>query len=1210
MAIEKLEQLPTLDELPKLESIQKLQAVPKITALPSFAPQKEAENFYSDYNDPYQLNSVADAVLNNEAIKRASEGWGIFSWVGEVPLLKNIGAIVDVAYNTGIKPILKGDWKAAGVNALMNLGETLDIIANPVKGLLMEGGSGFIKGLGVGKDGRVNYDWDTGSWIADIGLELVSDPLNWISFGGKAVISAGAKAGAKEAMSEVTEKLVREAAQQLAEQAGKELTEEVIQELTERVSKKLIKSTQKTLVDITTDAIQDEATRQVKRLAKHGVKTTKDAIVKDLLLERTDYLKGVILDELIKSAPDTAKTLLRNTDSILFKNISKNIDSVLSSLKWDSMAHHINTAIAKLYNISEGFEKFLFKSVITTSGLGLGWKALKPAFALGSKFLGNTIFRNLRKAKYIDKNNVIDIFNWDKVKALYSQSYKLARTVNAEDVVRADDALFRWAHMQLNTDVIEMTKLYTDNIKNMDVASAALENYVKLRYTKHSLAAYIRELKRINLEENGFFDKQIRALERLKRLVKSAPGKKLIGQNTRTVSQLVSAAALEASEENYEELLEVLEKIYDGTPIEQQARQTITYFADTSYQRAKYEEFTVQQKVIQHPAVQQLFKDITEETDGTLGCTIQNILQDKKMLGTKLHATAQHINDVVNTVQAYQTFIQDILNTTYTIQGASLKELQNVIVEKLYSLRKYSAQDVINNPDLLSNLLINEIEVALNAMHKTSVAGKRIYLASTTRELIQDQLLQYAYTLQSYNSAYKLTYVIDRDFTTALTDLHDGLKNANTLVNFEAVDDAIAGIRTTLLETREFNSNAALFTDTTFAKLKEIDAQYALGHASIGELLLKDTHGRNLYSWHEVLNTKYLNELFSFIEAEEYGVSVLKQAETFTTSYLERLKTIDFSKLDNTTIKAIDTQATLGLSRILGSFQSLSYAQKLEFPNLAFLDYMNHTHVLQLDTTKKIAILQTLQDTASNTNNAFLQNALRDSLPESFKNYLYSRKLKKASTVTFNPASLLTDAQNTQFSDMLRQAVNDYDDLTSNVDQIINNIESRTALKRSTEKASPMVYTNERYVKRMSNVQNNVFRYTENKMRNLFDSASAQKYLDYFRQEDPEIYEYLVQLYTDSIVDEDYVKLVDLIDDYKQKRLSSCAVQELLNQAEETDPTLITLGYRLQTLENQKISLQQQIDQDIALINNIKPQIKDLKATRADIWEQHKLEKA
>ena len=476
MAIEKLEQLPKLEALPKLEPIQKLQAVPKITALPSFAPQKEAKNFYSNYNDPYQLNSLADAVLNNEAIKRAAEGWGWFSWVEKIPLLRNIGAIVDVTYNTGIKPILKGDWKAAGVNALMNLGETMDVIANPVKGLLMEGGTGFIKGLGIGEDGRVNYDWDTGSWIADIGLELISDPLNWISFGGKTTISAGAKAGAKEAMSEVAEKVSKETAQQLTEQGAKTLAEEITQGLTTRLTNRLTKSAQKTLVDIVTNTIQDTAVQQASKLAKGELRKTVQEITQELLAERTASLKKIIIDEVIESVPAEIRALLKDTDSTLFKTLSKNIDEVLVSLKWDSMAHSINSTLAKIYNVSEGFEKFLFKSVLTTSGLGLGWRALKPAFDQGSKFLNNTILRNLHKAKYVDANNVIDLFNWNKAKELYSQSYKLARTINAEEIARADDVFYRWGYAQLNTDVVELAELYSKNIKDIDTARTSLSS--------------------------------------------------------------------------------------------------------------------------------------------------------------------------------------------------------------------------------------------------------------------------------------------------------------------------------------------------------------------------------------------------------------------------------------------------------------------------------------------------------------------------------------------------------------------------------------------------------------------------------------------------------------------------------------------------------------------------------------------------------------
>ena len=1199
--------LPTQVTLPT----QKTQPTPPtLSTLPTNMERTvQQQSFYSDYNDPYELNSFADAILNDEGIKRAAEGWGIFSWVGQVPLLRNIGAIVDVTYNTGIKPIIKGDWKAAGVNALMNLGETMDIVANPVKGLFLDGPKGLLKGLGFGDDGRVNYDWDTGSWVADIGLELISDPLNWVSIGGKAALSAGAKALAKESMTEVAEKVAKETAQQLTEQGVKALAEELAQELAERLTTKLTKSARKTLVDIVTNTIQETAVQQASKLAKKELRKTVQEITQELLAERTSSLKKIIMDEIINSVPTEARALLKDMDSTLFKTLSKNIDDILLSLKWDNMAHGINKALAKVYNISEGFEKFLFKSVITTSGLGLGWKALKPVFNLGGKFLNNTVLRNLRKAKYVDANNVIDLFNWDKAKELYSQSYKMARTINAEEIARTEDVFYRWGYAQFNTDAVELAELYSKNIKDIDVARTALDKYIGLRYKGRTFADYLAELKRINIEENGFFDNQVRALERLQRLVKSDPGKKLLGQPTRTVSQLVSAASLEVSEDNYAELIDVLEDLYKDSPLEQPARETIAYHTDMSYQRVKQEEFTTQQKVIQHTAVTQTLQDIVSAKEGTVGCIIQNILSDEKS-PADLRALALRLDSVARSVHTFESFIQDILNTTYKVpEGTNLKELQNVIVEKLYSLRQYSAQDVINNPELLGDLLVSEIETALNAIHKTAVSGNRIYLDTTTRETLKDQLVRYAYTLQNYNGAQKITYTLDRNFSNTLEEFCKRLKNSNDIIDTEQAMAAVWGIRETYIEVATFNSTAALFTDTTFTQLKELNAQYVAGHTSIGDMLLKDTQGRNAYSWHEILNTRNMRELFNLIEGEQYNINMLKQATQFTQSFLERLKTVDMSAVPTEMIDALNAQANVSLARILGSYQALSHSQKITLPNLAFLDYMDHTQILSLDTSKKIAVLQSLQDLASNNKgNTFLQKALRDNTPDSFKKYLYSKQLKKKSTTVFNPASLLTDTENVQFTDEVRQAIRDYDSLTDSVDQITTNIKNHAELKKRIDSTSPLVHTNERYVKTMSNVQNNVFRYAENKMRSLFDDASAQKYLDFFKKESPEIYEYLTQLYTGRLADEDYIKLLDLVDTYKQERLDKLALDAMIAQAENTDPILVITGRQIRDFEEQKTELQVRIDEDLKTIQSLQDQIKELQQLRTELWQEQRLE--
>lgn len=144
--------------------------------------QHDYNNYYknlptamSDYNDPTQINSMADVVLasfNSEWGGNIFQNWGTYF------------------KNTVINPIAQGNFGAFAINRLIDLGETLDIVANPVKGLVLEGREGFKKSLGIGHTGRYNYDYDTGNIVTDIVLELISDPLNWVTLFGKSAATA------------------------------------------------------------------------------------------------------------------------------------------------------------------------------------------------------------------------------------------------------------------------------------------------------------------------------------------------------------------------------------------------------------------------------------------------------------------------------------------------------------------------------------------------------------------------------------------------------------------------------------------------------------------------------------------------------------------------------------------------------------------------------------------------------------------------------------------------------------------------------------------------------------------------------------------------------------------------------------------------------------------------------------------------------------
>ena len=205
-------------------------------------------NYVLDYNDPFEINSLADALFNRAALEK------LFPTAGTARRLQGKERLVDIpesawqnlqgiwyTLNKGIfRPLGRTennkwtpDFRAAGLNLLTNFSESMDVLANPIKGLLLEeegrnflgySGKGFMRGLGANlSTGRVNYDWNikTGvgaiDFVANMVGEVLSDPFNWITLGGKAVVQSIVNSGAD---------LLTEAAQVAARKTGKELSQE------------------------------------------------------------------------------------------------------------------------------------------------------------------------------------------------------------------------------------------------------------------------------------------------------------------------------------------------------------------------------------------------------------------------------------------------------------------------------------------------------------------------------------------------------------------------------------------------------------------------------------------------------------------------------------------------------------------------------------------------------------------------------------------------------------------------------------------------------------------------------------------------------------------------------------------------------------------------------------------------------------------------
>ncbi len=169
--------IPTLPKFPKVPSVSIMPYGSKWVPTPAQQAAYDKNDLVSNYNDPYALNSMADVIAAsfNDKIDNAN-----IIDEGPLQILNIIPNTLKMIKNTTIDPISQGEFGKAAINNLMALTETLDILANPVKGYLMEGEEGVVKALGFSEAGRKNYDWDTGNVFKDIGLELISDPLNWV----------------------------------------------------------------------------------------------------------------------------------------------------------------------------------------------------------------------------------------------------------------------------------------------------------------------------------------------------------------------------------------------------------------------------------------------------------------------------------------------------------------------------------------------------------------------------------------------------------------------------------------------------------------------------------------------------------------------------------------------------------------------------------------------------------------------------------------------------------------------------------------------------------------------------------------------------------------------------------------------------------------------------------------------------------------------
>lgn len=436
--------------------------------------QKAYEEKYSkqkgytfDYNDPTQINSFADVILDafSPAAKlrqkyKDNALYKILDLTDAPEILEVLTGTADLFKRGTLDPLLNGDFKTVGLNALVNVGETLDVPGTIVKSALFEGTEGVKKAINYDGTGRKNYDFDTGNFASDLALEILVDPMNWISLGGSALAKTFTKGVGKEIASEVAEKV----------------TKEVSQEMTDKGTKALAKRAIKAYTKGDYDTLSESANAILKNFSK------------DSKFQKY-FTKELTKEEAIK--------VLKNTQTAV---LEINSNAILDGIR-------------KLTIPQEAYESFMLKGALSGTGIYPAYKSFKYAGGKAKDLIHLKQYKSWEVAmKDVTKaDGTLDVFKYDEILKTDTEFKNVLDVVkNYNDL---DDAGNRGVleialNSSINHDLNMIDDLLIKHDKNIIEFDTALRGYLGIGKTENlAIEEYLNQINKINkLTNNNFED--------------------------------------------------------------------------------------------------------------------------------------------------------------------------------------------------------------------------------------------------------------------------------------------------------------------------------------------------------------------------------------------------------------------------------------------------------------------------------------------------------------------------------------------------------------------------------------------------------------------------------------------------------------------------------------------------------------------------------
>ena len=402
--------------------------------------QVDSDAVVSKLNDPYQLNTVLDAIFNTAGLKKT---------YGSASLATRFKAIKDITFDQYVNPALKGNFGAVGLNTLTGLGEVLDIFANPIKGLtaplidkdinvdpayaklvvdavdnkqayantqlngrtlytffengvaksitdeelatyrnVVNSGNTVNVGklttlervkasVGIGKYGHINFQANTGDKCADIIMEVLCDPETWVTLGSSSAAS-----------------IVKNGADKGLRTFAKEVDDLILNAEDLGMREEL----RQLSVSLVNESARKNLATKITKLYRAGEVT---ALQKDLNTNTLfkNYVGDVVKSDSIYNTYKI-KTIQDATNAALIASGQPALafdDVLVQEAIQRGMTKHVNKMTTTILSVTDGIGKVvdktqgvLLKSALTPTGVFPVWAIARKTPAV-AKFVKNTL---------------------------------------------------------------------------------------------------------------------------------------------------------------------------------------------------------------------------------------------------------------------------------------------------------------------------------------------------------------------------------------------------------------------------------------------------------------------------------------------------------------------------------------------------------------------------------------------------------------------------------------------------------------------------------------------------------------------------------------------------------------------------------------------------------------------------------------------------